>query len=179
MHATPREYFLPRSQRRHAAADRPLPIGRGQTNSQPSTVRRMLELLDVHAGHRVLDVGSGSGWTTAILARLVGPTGRVIGVELEPKLAVWGRSNVAAVGLPWACVQTASDDDLGWPEEAPYQRILVSAQSAEVPAPLVAQLGDEGVMVLPVAGQLVRLRRRPDGAVETERFGHYRFVPLR
>src|SRR4051812_9944700 len=79
--AAPREAFLPASHHRFAGVDEPLPIGHGQTNSQPSTVRRMLSLLDVEPGQRVLDVGSGSGWTTALLAHLVGPGGSVVGVE--------------------------------------------------------------------------------------------------
>src|SRR5215211_7614975 len=84
--AAPRAEFLPAGARSHAAYDGPIPIGYGQTNSQPSSVAAMLRLLDVRPGHRVLDVGAGSGWTTALLGHLVGPTGQVIGVELVPEL---------------------------------------------------------------------------------------------
>src|SRR5690606_42001832 len=86
---TDRRDFLPPHERARADEDRPIPIGGGQTNSQPSTVARMLTLLQVDPGHRVLDVGSGSGWTTAILAHLVGPRGTVIGVEIDSRLAHW------------------------------------------------------------------------------------------
>src|SRR5690606_26842507 len=87
LRAVDRRSFLPRAQRRWAGQDRPLAIGHGQTNSQPSTVAAMLRLLDVRPGARVLDVGSGSGWTTALLAVLVGPEGSVLGVERDPDLA--------------------------------------------------------------------------------------------
>lgn len=93
--AVHREDFLRPAERPFAHLDRPLPIGQGQTNSQPSTVRAMLGLLDVRPGQRVLDVGAGSGWTTALLARLVGPGGCVVGTELEPSLAAWGAGNLA------------------------------------------------------------------------------------
>ena len=93
--ATPRAGFLPRLARGRAAYDGPIQIGHGQTNSQPRTVAAMLRLLEVRAGDRVLDVGAGSGWSTALLAHLTGPTGEVLGVELEPTLVEFGRANLA------------------------------------------------------------------------------------
>src|SRR3712207_5378151 len=89
----PREQFLPARSRRWAGYDGPIRIGHGQTNSQPRTVEAMLRLLDVRPGQRVLDVGAGSGWTTGLLAHLVGPDGRVLGVELVPALAKSGAAN--------------------------------------------------------------------------------------
>jgi protein-L-isoaspartate(D-aspartate) O-methyltransferase len=178
MRQTPREQFLPRDQQVHAAADRALPIGAGQTGSQPSTVRAMLELLDVLPGQRVLDVGSGSGWTTALLARLVAPGGVVLGVELDPDLAAWGAQNVAASGVVGASVRQVSREVLGHPEGAPYDRILVSANAGDLPRPLVDQLADGGVMVLPVQGRMTRVRRR-GSEIDVEHHGAYRFVPLR
>lgn len=178
MRLVPRERFLPASQVSHAHYDQALLIGRGQTSSQPRTVRDMLLLLDVGAGHRVLDVGSGSGWTTAILAHLVGSTGSVVGVELVPELTAWGAENVAASDMPWARVEQAVDGVLGWPDEAPYDRILVSAEPRSLPRGLVDQLGSDGVMVIPVAGRMLRVRRLPGGEPLVERRGHYRFVPL-
>jgi protein-L-isoaspartate(D-aspartate) O-methyltransferase len=177
--AVPRRLFLPPAQQAYAAVDQPLPIGHGQTSSQPSTVRRMLELLDVRPGNRVLDVGCGSGWTTALLDELTGPSGSVVGVELEEDLAAWGRSNLAAAGRNGAVVQTARAGVLGWPDDAPYDRILVSAQARELPAELFDQLGEPGVMVVPVAGQMFVVRRTPGAEPSVESSGHYRFVPLR
>ncbi|TWP37610.1 protein-L-isoaspartate O-methyltransferase family protein [Leekyejoonella antrihumi] len=177
MAATSREGFLPPDQVRWADADRPLPIGEGQTNSQPTTVLDMLELLAPVQGDRVLDVGSGSGWTTGILAELVGRAGTVLGVERRPRLVDFGSRRVRALNRPWATIRAAQDGVLGAPDCAPFDRILVSAQGTELPQSLIDQLGDEGVLVAPVAGRLVRVSATAGGA-HIERFGRYNFVPL-
>lgn len=177
--AVPRDGFLVRRERRRAWLDRPLPIGHGQTNSQPTTVRNMLRLLDVQPGERVLDVGSGSGWTTALLAHLTGPTGRVYGVELVPDLVTFGRANLAARCTPWASIDPAEPGALGLPSAAPFDRILVSAEARSLPAALVAQLAAPGRMVAPVAGRLSVVDRQPAGTVNERRVGNYSFVPLR
>lgn len=176
--AAPRARFLPRWQVPHAGVDQPLDIGHEQTCSQPSTVRTMLALLDLGPGQRVLDVGSGSGWTTALLAQLTGPDGAVVGVEILPVLAARGRENLARCGAPWARIEPAQDGRLGWPAGAPYDRVLVSAQARHLPGELVEQLAPDGVMVVPVAGELLRVVRHEVGTSVT-RHGAYRFVPLR
>lgn len=172
-----RKDFLPDWARSHAASDFPLDIGHGQTNSQPSTVVDMLRLLDVRAGQRVLDVGSGSGWTTALLGELVGSSGAVIGVERIPELARRARAVIEHQGRPWVEVRDAVVGVLGAPEDAPFDRILVSAESDRLPDALVIQLGEGGVMVLPVAGVMLRVERTGQG-VQITRHGYYRFVPL-
>lgn len=169
--------FLPQAQRRHAAFDGPIDIGHRQTNSQPRTVRDMLELLDVLPGHRVLDVGSGSGWTTALLGFLVGAEGSVVGTELEPALVEWGSANLAAYDFPWARIRQAGNV-LGAPDEAPFDRILVSAMARSMPAELINQLSPDGVMVIPVKGEMLRVTLGPAGPSVTSH-GSYRFVPLR
>ena len=175
--AWPRDRFLPRQQRRRASYDGPLEIGQGQTNSQPRTVASMLRLLDVRPGHRVLDVGSGSGWTTALLAHLTGPTGEVAGVELEPELVEFGSANLASTHQPWASIRAAEPGVLGLPDLAPWDRILVSAEPRSLPEALVDQLAaDDGVMVIPVAGTMLRVTN--PGPILTDH-GRYRFVPLR
>ena len=139
----------------------------------------MLELLDVHAGHRVLDVGSGSGWTTALLAELVGPTGWVLGVERVPDLVRAGGA-VAAAGVPWARVAQATPGVLGAPDEAPFDRVLVSAMATRCRRELVAQLGPHGVLVVPVGGRMLRVQRdrHAPGGRRVTTHGAYRFVPL-
>ncbi|MFD1946835.1 protein-L-isoaspartate O-methyltransferase [Nocardioides aestuarii] len=174
--AHPREGFLRERNRSRAAYDGPLEIGHGQTNSQPRTVVAMLRLLAVRPGHHVLDVGAGSGWTTALLAHLVGPTGSVVGVELEPELVAFGSANLAATEQPWARIVEASEGELGRPAEAPYDRVLVSAMPPSLPGDLVDQLADDGVMVIPVDGEMLRVTN-PDGVVTHH--GRYSFVPLR
>jgi protein-L-isoaspartate(D-aspartate) O-methyltransferase len=179
--AVPREGFLPHGEVRFAGLDRPLDIGHGQTNSQPTTVRHLLELLEVRPGDRVLDVGCGSGWTTALLAHLVGPQGRVVGVEVVPDLVEFGRANLTAAGVPWARIEAADPDVLGLPAQAPYDRILVSAEATELPQSLVRQLREGGLLVLPVRGRLWAVRRPagwPQVPADVVRHGHYAFVPL-
>ncbi len=176
--AQPRTGFLPPEVRDQADYDGPLPIGHGQTNSQPRTVANMLRLLEVAPGMRVLDVGAGSGWSTALLAHLVGPQGEVRGVELVPELARWGAGNLAATKQPWASIVVATPGVLGLPAQAPFDRILVSAEPDTLPQSLVDQLRDGGVMVIPVAGEMLRVVRR-GAETEITRHGGYRFVPLK
>lgn len=175
--AVPRTGFLPRSEVGRATFDGPIQIGHGQTNSQPRTVADMLRLLEVEKDNRVLDVGSGSGWTTALLAELTGPTGRVIGVERVTSLVSFGRKNLERSGHPWAEIRQAEPGVFGVPDEAPFDRILVSAEPATLPQQLVDQLGAGGRMVIPVRGTMLRVVRRDDDVDVTEH-GAYRFVPL-
>ncbi len=175
MAAVTRADFLPLSARRRAGEDRPVGIGHQQTNSQPSTVAAMLRLLEVEPGEHVLDVGSGSGWTAALLAALVGPTGSVVGVERVPDLTRGARDAVAH--LPHVEIRQASPDVLGAPESAPFARILVSAEAMTLPRELVDQLAPGGVMVAPVDGQMLRVHRAAEG-VRVSEHGRYRFVPL-
>jgi protein-L-isoaspartate(D-aspartate) O-methyltransferase len=178
--AVPRTGFLREADRRRAAHDGPIGIGQGQTNSQPRTVEAMLRLLDVGPGQRVLDVGAGSGWTTALLAHLTGPGGVVVGVELEPALVEFGRDNLARTSYAWARLEQATPGRLGDPAGAPWDRVLVSAEARRLPDELVAQLGAGGRMVLPVRGEML-LVEVPDAGGEpvVTRHGYYRFVPLR
>ncbi|WP_066587093.1 protein-L-isoaspartate O-methyltransferase family protein [Cellulomonas timonensis] len=173
-----RRAFLPPAQRAHADEDRPLPLAHGQTNSQPSTVAAMLRLLDVPAGASVLDIGSGSGWTTALLGRLVGPEGRVLGLEIDPDLAVWGAENLAAWSMPWAAIEQADPSALGRPVEDGWDRILVSASGQQLPEALVAQLADGGRMVLPVRSTMWLVERHGEQVGRSPQ-GSYAFVPLR
>lgn len=177
MHAATRRAFLPPEQQAVAGVDRALDIGHDSTCSQPSTVVRLLELLDTRPGDRVLDLGSGSGWTTAMLAALVAPGGSVVGVEIVPALVERGRVNLAAQGVSGASIEQARPGVLGWPAGAPYDRILVSAEAREVPRALLDQLADRGRLVVPVRGRLTT-SEVVGGQVSTAKEGRYRFVPL-
>ena len=175
--AVPRAGFLPAGSRARAGYDGPLGIGHGQTSSQPRTVAAMLRLLEVVPGTRVLDVGAGSGWTTALLGHLVGAHGLVVGVELVADLAAWGEQNVRRTPYGWASVRQPPTGVLGAPDEAPFDRILVSADAGAMPAGLLEQLADPGRMVLPVAGRMT-LVVRAGGRDRFSEHGRYRFVPL-
>ncbi len=176
--AVPRAGFLPKLARGRASYDGPIGIGQGQTNSQPRTVEDMLRLLAVEPGQRVLDVGTGSGWTTALLAHLVGPSGEVLGVELEPELVRFGSRNLARTHQPWASIRHAAGGVVGRPDAEPFDRILVSAEPRTLPDELVAQIAEGGRMVIPVDGTMLLVVRHGDEP-EITRHGRYRFVPLR
>lgn len=177
MRAVAREHFLPDNVKADAPADVPLPIGYGQTNSQPYTVRSMLEWLDVRAGQRVLDVGSGSGWTSALLAHLVGGNGTIYAVELVPELLAFGRDNCRRFGATNIEFYRAQKV-FGLPKHAPYDRILVSASAAELPVSLVEQLAAGGRMVVPVGSSIWEIIKDRQGGVHRKRHYGFMFVPL-
>lgn len=174
-----RARFLPPDQVVHAREDRALPLFHGQTGSQPSTVAAMLRLLRVPLGARVLDIGSGSGWSTALLARLVGPTGEVLGLELDADLRAFGSANLAAWDMPWARIEQADPAHLGRPVPGGWDRILVSASPRVLPEELVEQLAVGGRMVVPVQTTMTLVVRQAEGPAEVTRHGQYVFVPLR
>jgi protein-L-isoaspartate(D-aspartate) O-methyltransferase len=174
----PRSNFLPSDQVGGTGLDMPLPIGFGQTNSQPSTVYQMLEWLDVVKGQTVLDVGSGSGWTTALLADLVGPKGRVVAVEKIPELVRFGRQNVERLGFANAAFHIAKHGLVGWAANAPYDRILVSASADALPAELVEQLRPGGRMVIPVQNTIFVIDKDESGAIDSLEYPGFVFVPL-
>ncbi len=174
--AVDRALFVPERLSAHAYLDRPLPIGEEQTISQPSVVALMLEELSVQQGMRVLDVGCGSGWTTALLAHLVGSSGEVLGVERVECLVSFARRNVSRVGVR-AQIHLAGDH-LGLPGRAPFDRVLVSAAATRVPESLVDQLVSGGLMVLPVRSALLTVKRSEEGFLVVREQDGFRFVPL-
>ncbi len=170
--------FLTGDQLSSAYQDQPLPIGYGQTNSQPSTVVFMLEKLQPHKGNTVLDVGSGSGWTTALLAHVVGESGSVYGVERIPDLVEFGQNNLAAYDFDNAEILEAGDM-FGLPDKAPFDRILVSAAGEELPDELVDQLANGGRMIIAVKHAIMQVDKSADGDVEFHEYPGFAFVPLK
>jgi protein-L-isoaspartate(D-aspartate) O-methyltransferase len=170
--------FVMDEYRDEAYGDYPLPIGHGQTISQPSTVAFMLELLEPQEGDKILDVGSGSGWTTTLLAQIVGPTGRVFGLELVPELVKFGSGNLGKYGFPHAEIRQASGA-LGLEGEAPFDRILVSAAGEKMPQELIDQIKVGGRMVIPIQNAVWRVDRTSGTEVSKEEFSGFVFVPLK
>lgn len=168
------------SEHQHLAyEDFPLTIGYGATNSQPYTVAFMLELLQPRVGEKILDVGSGSGWTTALLAELVGKEGRVFGIEIVPTLVEFGRQNLAKYQFPWAQIIQAQEKKLGLPKKAPFDKILVSAAAWQMPNELVDQLTSPGRMVIPIRNSIWRIDKNNQAKISSREFPGFAFVPLR
>jgi len=159
--------------------DYPLPIGYGATISQPSTVAFMLELLQLQAGDKILDVGSGSGWTTALLAHIVGPEGKVIGVELIPELVLYGRENLKKYNFANAQIMQAQKEVFGFPDKAPFDKILVSAAAETLPQTLVGQLKIGGRMVIPIESSVWRIDKKSEKEIDKKEFHGFAFVPLK
>ena len=179
MRRVPRETFVAIDDRLHAYEDRPLSIGAGQTISQPYIVAFMIEALQLTGGEKVLEIGGGSGYAAAVLASIAE---RVYTVERIPELAQLARSNLAAAGILNVTVRSA-DGTQGWPEEAPFDAILVSAGAPEIPRPLLDQMAIGARMVVPVgddptAQELLRVVRTGPQQYEREWLTGVRFVPL-
>ena len=175
----PRHQFVPAAQRHHAYANRPLPIGFGQTISQPYIVALMSDLIKPQADDRVLELGTGSGYQAAILAEL---TGQVFSIEIIDALGKQATERLSRLGYDNVTVRIG-DGYYGWEEHAPFDAIVVTAAASHVPPPLVAQLKPGGHMVIPVGSrfltqQLVLIEKEPDGQLVTRQILPVKFVPL-
>ncbi len=180
MRKVPRHEFVPDSEKRHAYRDSPLPIGAGQTISQPYIVALMTELVRPEKSHRVLEVGTGSGYQAAVLAEIVE---HVYSVEIEVDLAQRASAVLRTLGYENVTVRTG-DGYAGWEEHAPFDIIVVTAAPDHIPQPLLEQLEPGGRMVVPVgpiyATQELRvLEKDAEGKVVTKNVAPVRFVPLR
>ena len=190
MHTVPRTKFLSPDSRSYDAVDTPLPIGFGQTISAPHMVSIMNEALHLEIGHKVLEVGSGSGWHAATIAEIIASKGsprsewgHVYTVEIVKDLAERARRNIMNAGYGDRVTIIMGDGSKGYPEKAPYDRVLVTAAAPDVPKPLVEQLKTCGVMLIPVGSYnmfqtLWKITKQQDGKVKQENLGGVAFVPL-
>jgi len=176
---SPRHNFVPESMKNQAYENRPIPIIEKQTISQPSVVSRMTEWLDLKEGQKVLEIGSGSGWQSAILSNLVGD-GTIFTVERHIKLANLAKKNLEKLEIKNVKI-IHGDGNLGLAEESPFDRIIVTAACKKIPETLLQQLSMDGLLIAPVGEgiqSLVLLRKTPKGIVEIKNQKGYVFVPL-
>ena len=176
MQRVPREQFIPEAWRAEAYEDHPVPIGHSQTISQPYVVAYMTEALKLEPAHRVLEIGTGCGYQTAVLAELVAV---VYSIEVIPELADRARRAIEALNYTNVHIRDG-DGYAGWPEHAPYDRIIGAAAAASIPAALIEQLADGGILVMPIgtAHQELQVVRKRGTAIETLATLPVRFVPM-
>ncbi|HWQ55210.1 MAG TPA: protein-L-isoaspartate(D-aspartate) O-methyltransferase [Bryobacteraceae bacterium] len=179
MRTVPRHLFVPENGRRLAYADHPLSIGHGATISQPFVVAWMTELLEPSKAHKVLEIGTGSGYQAAVLSGLVN---HVYTIEIVPELAASARQTLQKLGYGNVTVREG-DGYKGWPEEAPFDRIILTAAPREVPKALVEQLAKGGRLVAPVGSgpwgqELTVMHKQPDGSIRQRSMGGVAFVPM-
>ncbi len=179
MRSVLRHEFVPEEVRPHAYEDQPVPIGYGQTISQPFIVALMTDLLDLKAGAKVLEIGTGSGYQAAILSPLAE---QVYSIEIVPELGARATETLQRLGF--GNVETkVADGYYGWPEAAPFDGIVVTAAASHIPPPLIEQLKPGGRMVIPIGGSfasqyLMLVEKLPDGGVTTRQLLPVQFVPF-
>jgi protein-L-isoaspartate(D-aspartate) O-methyltransferase len=190
MQAVPRIKFLPSDMQNYTSTDTPLPIGCAQTISAPHIVSVMNEALQFETGNKVLEIGTGSGWHAATIAEIVAPKesprsewGHVYSIEFFKKLAETARKNIMNAGYGDRITTINADGSNGYPEKAPFDRILVTASTPKVPKPLFDQLKSDGIIVIPVGSpalfqNLMKLTKKSDGKIKEENLGSVTFVPL-
>jgi protein-L-isoaspartate(D-aspartate) O-methyltransferase len=176
----PRHRFVQKHDQREAYIDRPLEIGYGQTISAPHMVAIMCEVLELSKGHKVLEIGAGSGYNAAVMAELVGKTGHIYTVERIEPLANFARKNLKETGYDNVTV-LLEDGSLGYPRYAPYDRIAVTCAAPNIPETLLKQLKPGGIMVIPVGSysqELIRVEKDSKGNISREKKGEVIFVPM-
>jgi protein-L-isoaspartate(D-aspartate) O-methyltransferase len=181
MEKVPRHIFIPDELVASGYEDTPLYIGEGQTISAPHMVAIMLEIMDLEPGMKVLEIGAGSGYNAALMAELVRPNGHVYSIERIDKLSKKARGNIERAGYGDLVTVITADGSKGWKDEAPYDRIVVTAASPGIPKPLKDQLKDGGILLIPAGNRLyqdlVKITRHGE-EFSTENLGEVVFVPL-
>jgi len=175
----PRHEFVPESELEYAYDNEPLSTMKKQTISQPGVVTRMTEWLDVKNGQNILEIGTGSGWQSALLSYLVG-TGTVYSIERHPELVKFAQENLKKLNIDNVHV-ILGDGTLGYSQASPYDRIIITAACSEIPLPLLDQLKENGLIIAPVGDSsqsLVLLQKTSKGMIEIKKQSKYVFVPL-
>jgi protein-L-isoaspartate(D-aspartate) O-methyltransferase len=190
MRLTPRSKFLPQDKQAYSNKDMPLNIGFGQTIPAPSIAAAINEYLKLSLGHKVLEVGSGTGWHASTMAELVtspqaprSEWGQVYSLEIVPTLAEQARKNIRNTGYGDRVTIINADGSKGYQEKSPYDRIVVTASTSEIPRPLLEQLKSGGTMIIPVGigelfQNLMRVTKDADGKIQKENLGGVAFAPL-
>ena len=190
MRNVPRTKFLPAEKQEYNSDDAPLPIGFGQTVLSPHIVSIMNEALQFEVGNKVLEVGAGSGWQASTIAELISDKeaprsewGHVYAMEIVPMLAEQAKRNIMNAGFGDRVTIINGDGSEGYPEKAPFDRIVVTAAASEVPAPLFEQLKSGGIMLIPIGKasifqNLMKITKEADGKVNFENLGGVSFAPL-
>jgi len=179
MRNVPRHFFVPKNYQEHAYENRPLPIGHNQTISQPLIVAYMTDLLDLEAGEKVLEIGTGSGYQAAVLSEL---TPHVYTIEIIKPLADQAIKRFEILGYDTITTKVG-DGYKGWPEHAPFDKIILTAAPEQIPQPLINQLAPEGMLVAPVGSVddnqvLTKITKTKDGEIKREQKMPVRFVPM-
>ena len=176
-----REDFIPENLRNAAYQDMPLPLLRGKTISQPTTVMIMTHALELQPNEKVFEIGTGSGYQSAIIAKIIGSKGKVITTEVVPELVSFAKQNLRRAGITNVFVYE-EDGSKGMPSEAPFDKIIITAACKEFPKPLIGQLKPEGIIVGPVGNQneqeMIRGIKDKDGHLELEFLGPFLFTPM-
>ena len=176
-----REEFIPKELKSQAYDDMPLPLFRGKTISQPTTIMLMTSSLELKKGDKVFEVGTGSGYQTAIVANIVGPKGKVVSTEILPELVSFANQNLNKAGIKNVLV-LEEDGSKGYLEEAPYDKVIITAACKEFPKPLLDQLKSEGIIIGPVGDaneqEMVKGIKGKDGKFNLEFLGQFLFSPL-
>ena len=175
----PRHEFVPESELDYAYNNEPLPIMKNQTISQPGVVTRMTEWLDVKDGQKILEIGTGSGWQSAILSYLLG-SGSVYSIERHSELVKFAQENLKKLNIGNVHV-ILGDGSVGYSQAAPYDRIMITAACSEIPLPLIEQLRENGLILAPVGDSsqsLILLQKTSKGMIEIKNQSKYVFVPL-
>lgn len=175
-----RKLFVPKEYEKEAYGNYPLPIKEGQTISQPWTVAFMLEALELKEGEKVLEIGAGSGWNAALIGFIVGKKGKVISTEIHEELIKTAKENLKKTGLKNINV-LKWDGSQGYLPEAPYDKIICTAASPEIPQPWVKQLREGGLILAPLGepSQVMVKAKKVKGKLVKEELGFFQFVPLK